>query len=100
MKKFNLVSIMKEAWKIFRTGKYSFGTSLKIAWSNAKLHNLIKEHEGVEEETHSWAGWKTLGYEVKHGSTALYSVMVAAPETKTGYRKKSFFGASQVHAIA
>ena len=100
MKKYNLVSIMKEAWKIFRTGKYTFSTALKIAWSNAKLNNLVKEHEGITEECHSWAGWKALGYEVKHGESSIYSVMIADPKVKTGFRKKSYFGRSQVQAIA
>lgn len=98
--KYNLHNIFKEAWKIYRKGVASFSLALRLAWSNAKLNQIVREHEGITEETHSWAGWKALGYEVRHGATALYSVMIADPATKTGYRKKPFFGRSQVQAIA
>lgn len=97
--KYNMSSIFKAAWKIFRKGVASFGQALRLAWSNAKLNRIVKEQAEVTEETHSWAGWKALGYEVRHGSTAIYSVMVADPATKTGYRKKAYFGASQVQPI-
>lgn len=99
MKKFNLSSIMRAAWKLFRKGVASFGLALKLAWANAKLNQIVREHEGITEETHSWAGWKALGYEVKHGESSIYSVMVADPKVKTGFRKKSYFRRSQVQAV-
>lgn len=98
--KFNLSSIMAEAWKIFRKGVASFSIALKMAWANAKQHNAVKAATRISEETHSWAGWKALGYEVQHGSTALYKVVIADPATKTGQRTKAFFGLSQVHPAA
>lgn len=99
MKKYNLSHLMHEAWKLYRKGVASFSLALRLAWSNAKLNRIVKERAAVNEETHSWAGWKSLGYEVRHNSTALYSVMVADPATKTGYRRKPYFGKSQVQPI-
>lgn len=99
MKKYNMSSIFKAAWKLYRKGVASFGLALKLAWSNAKLNQIVREHEGITEEAHSWAGWKALGYEVRHGESSIYSVMVADPKVKTGFRKKSYFGKSQVQPI-
>lgn len=99
MKKFDLRSLMHNAWSIYRKGGYSFSVALRLAWSNAKLNALIKEHAQVGEESHSFAGWKALGYAVRHGEHAAYSVMIADPSTKTGYRKKSYFTSSQVQPI-
>ena len=100
MKKYNLSSIMSTAWKIFRKGVQSFAEALRLAWANAKAHNAAKAEAGISEETHTWAGWKNLGYEVAHGSTALYKAVIADPATKKGTRVASYFGASQVQPIA
>lgn len=99
MKKYNLKSIMHNAWTLFRKGVETFAAALRMAWNNAKIQIAAKAESEVTEETHTWAGWKALGFEVRHGSTAIYSVMVADPATKTGYRKKAYFGASQVQPI-
>ena len=99
MKKFNLKNIMHEAWKLYRKGVASFSLALRLAWANAKLNQIVREHEGITEECHSWAGWKALGYEVRHESKALYQVVIADPATKTGTRKTSYFGISQVQPI-
>lgn len=99
MKKFNLKNIMHEAWKLYRKGVASFSLALRLAWSNAKLNQIVREHERITEEAHSWAGWKALGYEVRHGESCIYSVMIADPKAKTGFRKKPYFGRSQVQAI-
>lgn len=64
--KYNLSNIMRSAWTIFRKGVQSFAEALRLAWSNAKAHNAAKAEAGVNEETHTWAGWKNLGYEVIH----------------------------------
>lgn len=100
MEKYNMSSIMRAAWKLFRKGVASFGLALRLAWANAKLHKMVKENAQVTEVTHTWAGWKAQGYEVRHGSAALYKVVIADPATKTGYRTKSYFGASQVQPIS
>ena len=99
MKKYNLSSIMKAAWGFFRKGVASFSVALRMAWANAKTHNSAKDVAGITEETHTWYGWKQLGYEVIHESKALYQAVLADPATKSGTRKTSYFGLSQVQPI-
>jgi len=97
--RYNLSKIMGAAWKIFRKGVSSFAVALRMAWANAKTHNTAKETAGITEETHTWAGWNALGYEVIHESKALYKAVVSDPATKKGTRILSYFGASQVHPL-
>lgn len=99
MKRYNLSSIMKAAWSFFRKGVVSFSAALRMAWANAKTHNAAKDVAGISEETHTWYGWKQLGYEVIHESKALYQAVLADPATKSGTRKTSYFGLSQVQPI-
>ena len=99
MKKYNLSSIMKAAWGFFRKGVASFSVALRMAWANAKTRNAAKDVAGITEETHTWYGWKELGYEVRHESKALYQAVIADPATKSGARKTSYFGRSQVQPI-
>lgn len=99
MKKYDLSSIMKAAWGFFRKGVASFSVALRMAWANAKTHNAAKDVAGISEETHTWYGWKQLGYEVIHESKALYQAVLADPATKSGTRKTSYFGLSQVQPI-
>ncbi len=98
--KYNLSQIMTAAWKMFRKGVSSFAVALRMAWANAKTHNAAKAAAGITEETHTWAGWKNLGYEVIHESKALYRAILADPATKSGTRVTCYFGASQVQPIA
>ena len=100
MKKYDRSSIMKAAWGIFRKGVASFAEALRMAWANAKSHNTAKESAGITEETHTWYGWKQLGYEVIHESKALYQTVIHDPSTKSGTRRTSYFGASQVQPIS
>lgn len=94
--KFNLSSIMRAAWKFFRKGVSSFSLALRMAWANAKTQNAAKEAAEITEETHTWYGWKALGFEVIHESKALFQASVNDPATKSGKRILSFFGVSQV----
>lgn len=98
--KYNLKSIMHNAWRFFRKGVQDFATALRMAWANAKAHNEAKAAAGISEQTHTWAGWKALGYEVIHESKALYKVNLADPSTKKGTRIQSYFGTSQVQPIS
>ena len=100
MKKYNLSSIMRAAWKIFRKGVQSFAGALRMAWANAKAHNAAKAAAGITEETHTWGGWRDLGYEVIHESKALYRAILSDPATKNGARVTCYFGASQVQPIS
>ena len=99
MKKYDLSSIMSAAWRIFRKGVQTFAVALKMAWANAKAHNAAKAEAGISEETHTWAGWQELGYEVIHESKALYKAILSDPATKKGTRVTCYFGISQVHPI-
>ncbi len=98
--KYNLSKIMSAAWKMFRKGVSSFAVALRLAWANAKTHNAAKAEAGITEETHTWSGWKALGYEVIHESKALYKAFINDPATKSGTRTTCYFGASQVQPIA
>ena len=100
MKQYDLSNIMSAAWRIFRKGVHSFAIALRMAWANAKAHNSAKEAAGIDEETHTWAGWRDLGYEVIHESKALYKAIIADPNTKSGTRVTCYFGASQVQPIS
>ena len=73
--------------------------ALRMAWVNVKAHNVAKVAAGISEETHTWAGWRDLGYEVIHESKALYMAVVVDPATKKGTRVTCYFGASQVQPI-
>ncbi len=97
--KYNLSQIMTAAWRMFHKGVSSFAAALRMAWANAKTHNAAKEAAGITEETHTWAGWKELGYEVIHESKALYRAILADPATKSGTRVTCYFGASQVQPL-
>lgn len=99
MKKYNLSSIMAAAWKIFRKGAESFAKALSMAWANAKARNAAKAAAGISEEAHTWSGWQRLGYEVVHGSKAIFQAVIIDLSTKSGTRKTSYFGLSQVQPI-
>ena len=72
----------------------------KISKPLISMNNAAKELAGITEETHTWAGWKELGYEVIHESKALYRAILSDPATKSGTRVTCYFGASQVQPIA
>lgn len=100
MKKYNLSQIMQAAWRMFRKGVHSFAVALRMAWANAKTAMTAKATAGIAEETHTWAGWKDLGFEVIHESRALYKAVLADPATKSGTRVTCYFGVSQVRCIS
>ena len=100
MRKYNLRSIMIAAWRLYRSGTASFSLALRIAWANEKARHAAQEAAGITEESHTWAGWKKLGYEVRHQSKAIYQATITDPATKSGTRKTSYFGISQVQPIS
>lgn len=100
MKGFNRSQIFVTAWKFFRKGVSTFSEALRMAWANAKRAATAKEAAGITEETHTWYGWKELGYEVIHESKAMYQTVIHDPSTKSGTRRTSYFGASQVQPIS
>ena len=107
--KYNLKAIMTRAWKLFR--KFSdlpFGECLHRAWLSAKAEEVntkrieaAKLAAGVTEETNTWNGWKQLGYEVIHGSKALFGTeLIWGSKGDGAIYKARFFGRSQVQALA
>lgn len=111
MKRYNLSAIMHKAWEIFREAAkkvaITFGEALHRAWQSAKAKPVnaqrienAKAAAGITEETNTWAGWKANGYEVIHGSKALFQVvLIHASKGDGATYKASMFGASQVQPI-
>lgn len=108
MRKYDLSHIMKRAWKLFWKAEITFSEALHRAWLSAKAVEInqrrienAKAAAGVTEETNTWSGWKQLGYEVIHGSRALFGTDLLWGSRGDGaVYKARFFGASQVHEIA
>lgn len=79
--------------------------------SNAEMIDAAMKLNGITEPCHTYAHWKTLGYQVKKGSKALFKTTiwkctvkksedVDEEEKRMFMRTASFFGLSQVEAIA
>lgn len=96
---FNRSSIMHTAWKFVRKLNISISAALRLAWHNAKQAATAKAAAGITEQTHTWSGWKALGYEVAHESKAMFKALTADPTTKSGTRLVAYFGISQVQPI-
>ena len=106
--KYNLSKIMLKAWKIYRkTKNISFAEALHRAWLSAKAEEVnssrveaAKKAANVTEPTNTWAGWEKNGYEVIHGSKALFdAVLIWGSRGDGATYRASFFGASQVQPI-
>lgn len=106
--KYDLSHIMKKAWKIFRKMEIAFSEALHRAWLSAKAVEINQKRiedaraaAGVEEDTNTWNGWKQLGYEVIHGSKALFGADLIWGSRGDGkVYKARFFGRSQVQVAA
>ena len=104
MKKYDLQAIMTKAWEIFRKAEITFAEALHRAWLSAKAieinQNRIERAKAaaeVTEETNTWSEWKKLGYEVIHGSKALFGADLIWSSKGDGVTYKArFFGRSQV----
>lgn len=107
MKKYNLSQIMTRAWKIFRKMEITFSEALHRAWLTAKAASVnearveaAKAAAGITEETMTWKAWKDAGYEVIHGSKALFGCdLIWGSKGDGATYKARFFGASQVQPI-
>ena len=105
---YNLGHIMRKAWELFRKMSISFSEALHRAWLAAKAQPInaqriaeAKAQAGISEETDTWSGWKSRGYEVQHGSKALFGATLIWGSRGDGAEYKArFFGLSQVQAIA
>lgn len=105
--KYNLSSIMKLAWRIFKKHAVSFAEALHRAWLSAKAEpvnvariDAAKAAAGVTEAVNTWAGWRALGYEVIHGSKALFGCdLIWGSKGDGATYKARFFGESQVAEV-
>ena len=105
--KYDLRKIMQSAWKNYRKYEISFAEALHRAWLSAKAEETnvkrIEESKaaaGITEDTNTWSGWKKLGYEVVHGSKALFGCSLIWGSRGDGAEYKArFFGKSQVREI-
>ena len=106
--KYNLRAIMLRAWRLYREGKdLSFSECLHRAWIsekaqpvNAERIEAAKTAAGITEECNTWAGWKKAGFEVIHGSKALFkAVLIHGSKGDGATYTGSFFSRSQVQPI-
>lgn len=106
--KYNLRKIMLKAWELFRKLEISFAEALHRAWISAKAEPVNAERiqaakaaAGILEECKTWSGWKEAGFEVIHGSKALFGCdLIHGSKGDGATYKARFFGASQVQAVA
>lgn len=106
--KYDLREIMLRAWRLFRKLGISFGECLHRAWITAKAEPVnerriqeAKQAAGISEDCNTWAGWKELGYEVIHGSKALFGAALIWGSKGDGAEYKArFFSRSQVQPIS
>ena len=105
--KYDRSHIFKTAWRLFRKLQISFGECLHRAWMSAKAapenENRIrtaKAAAGITEETATWSDWRKAGFEVIHGSKALFGCdLIYASKGDDAIFKARFFGASQVQPL-
>ena len=98
-KMYNLKSIMNRAWRLFKEGFAVFAECLRSAWREAKEFAQAIRANLIDEEIHTWYGWKELGYEVIHGSKNVFQVTIIDTKTKNGTRVISYFTKSQVAVV-
>ena len=104
--KYNRAEIMRRAWRNRRKGQ-PFGEAQHRAWLseksqpiNAERIETAKTAAGVTEEVRTWADWNRNGYEVRHGSKALFGVeLIYGSHGDGAIYRASFFGASQVESL-
>ena len=88
-------------------GKVTFAEALHRAWLSAKAVTInlkriedAKAAAGVEEETNTWSEWKKIGYEVIHGSKALFGAdLIWGSRGDGAIYKARLFGRLQVQAL-
>ena len=103
MKKYNLSTLMKKAWSLYKTAMkktaITFGEALKKAWawlkvqdSNRAIVEAAAQAAGYGDMVYrTWYGWKAIGREVMHTEKAVFQVEINDPATKKGRRIESFF---------
>lgn len=106
--KYDLSRIMQRAWRNFRKGGLSFSEALHRAWLSAKAEPInaariaaAKAAAGIMEAVNTWEEWRRQGFEVIHGSKALFGVdLIHGSKGDGAIYKARFFGVSQVKEVA
>ena len=101
---YDFKSIMARAWSIHRKGCRDFSEALRRSWISEKANPVnaariaaAKLSAGVLEDVKTWSGWKAAGFEVAHGSKALFGVdLIYGSRGAGAVYKARFFGKSQV----
>lgn len=105
--KYDLRAIMCRAWELYRKNKgLSFAECLHRAWLtekakpiNAARVEVAKAAAGINEDCRTWSGWREIGFEVIHGSKALFGCeLIQGSKGDGAIYKARFFGVSQVRA--
>ena len=107
MKKYNFSKIMTKAWQLFRKYAISFSEALHRAWQAAKAAPInaarieaARQAAGITAECNTYSAWRDAGFEVVHGSKALFQViLIHASRGDNATYKASFFSAAQVQPI-
>lgn len=106
MSNYNMSEIMTRAWMNYRKYDIDFAEALHRSWLSAKAAPIneqriadAKQAAGITEPTATWYEWKKAGFEVIHGSRALFGTDLIYGSKGDGaiYRAR-FFGRSQVAA--
>lgn len=106
--RYNLRKIMLKAWSIYRKHtELGFAECLHRAWLSAKAESInaqrieaAKAEARVTENVNTWSGWRKLGYEVIHGSKALFGVeLIHGSRGDNATYQASFFGVSQIQTM-
>ena len=81
--------------------KYDLKSIMLRAWKNhRKYKELSFAAAGIQEVTKTWSEWKKAGYEVIHGSKALFGTeLIWGSKGDGAIYKASFFGQSQVQEV-
>lgn len=105
--KYNLSKIMTKAWQLFRKYAISFSEALHRAWQAAKAAPInaarieaAKQAAGITAECNTYSAWRAAGFEVIHGSKAVFQViLIHASKGDNAVYKASFFTSEQVQPI-
>ena len=111
---YNLSKIMTAAWRIYRKAAnkvaITFSEALHRAWQmvkaepiNAARVKAAKLAAGLDAEadTRTWAAWRDAGYEVIHGSKAVFGCdLIYAAKGDGAIYKARFFTRDQVAEVA
>ena len=106
--RYDLSKIMVRAWRLYRAGKeLTFAECLHRSWVSEKAQPVNTERveaaklaAGVTEEVKTWSGWRAAGFEVIHGSKALFGCdLIHGSKGDGAIYKARFFGASQVEPL-